>query len=48
MDDFDIEMGDAFDIPMEEEHQVADILIGDDLQVRQYQGTESKYKASCH
>lgn len=35
MDDFDIEMGDAMDIPMEDEHQVAEILIGDDLQVCQ-------------
>ncbi|CAN8095740.1 unnamed protein product [Discula destructiva] len=32
MDDFDIEMGDAYDIPMEDEPQVAEILIGDDLQ----------------
>lgn len=32
MDDFDIEMGDAVDVPMEEP-EVADILIGDDLQV---------------
>ncbi|PSR76908.1 hypothetical protein BD289DRAFT_486711 [Coniella lustricola] len=31
MDDFDIEMGDAIDVPVEE-HQVADILIGDDIQ----------------
>ncbi|KAF3760235.1 hypothetical protein M406DRAFT_100213 [Cryphonectria parasitica EP155] len=31
MDDFDIEMGDAVDVPMEEP-EVADILIGDDLQ----------------
>lgn len=35
MDDFDIEMGDAMDIPMEDEHQVDEILIGDDLQVCQ-------------
>lgn len=34
MDDFDIEMGDAVDVPMEE-HEVADILVGDDQQVRQ-------------
>lgn len=40
MDDFDIEMGDAMDIPMEDEHQVAEILIGDDLQVRQQAETE--------
>lgn len=32
--DFDIEMGDANDVPMEDEHQVAEILVGDDLQVR--------------
>lgn len=31
MDDFDIEMGDAADVPMEE-HEVADILVGDDQQ----------------
>ncbi|KAG8159048.1 hypothetical protein KVR01_011491 [Diaporthe batatas] len=31
MDDFDIEMGDAVDVPMEE-HEVADILVGDDQQ----------------
>lgn len=31
--DFDIEMGDAVDVPMEDEHQVAEILVGDDLQV---------------
>lgn len=36
MDDFDIEMGDAVDVPMEE-HEVADILVGDDQQVRQTQ-----------
>ncbi|KAJ4424630.1 hypothetical protein N0V82_000762 [Gnomoniopsis sp. IMI 355080] len=30
--DFDIEMGDAADVPMEDEHQVAEILVGDDLQ----------------
>jgi hypothetical protein len=34
MDDFDIEMGDAVDVPMEE-HEVADIIVGDDQQVRQ-------------
>lgn len=32
--DFDIEMGDAVDVPMEDEPQVAEILVGDDLQVR--------------
>ncbi|KAH8772865.1 hypothetical protein F5883DRAFT_414553 [Diaporthe sp. PMI_573] len=32
MDDFDIEMGDAVDVPMEE-HEVADIIVGDDQQV---------------
>lgn len=32
MDDFDIEMGDAVDVPMEEQ-EVADILVGDDQQV---------------
>lgn len=32
MDDFDIEMGDAVDVPMEEP-QVADIVLGDDQQV---------------
>lgn len=32
MDDFDIEMGDAVDVPMEEP-QIAEIMIGDDLQV---------------
>lgn len=37
MDDFDIEMGDAVDVPMEE-HEVADILVGDDQQVRQTLG----------
>ncbi|POS75766.1 hypothetical protein DHEL01_v205834 [Diaporthe helianthi] len=31
MDDFDIEMGDAVDVPMEE-HEIADILVGDDQQ----------------
>lgn len=33
MDDFDIEMGDAVDVHMEEEPQAAEILVGDDLQV---------------
>lgn len=32
MDDFDIEMGDAVDVPMEEP-QVEDIALGDDQQV---------------
>lgn len=32
MDDFDIEMGDAVDVPMEEP-QIEDIALGDDQQV---------------
>lgn len=32
MDDFDIEMGDAVDVPMDEP-QVEDIALGDDQQV---------------
>ena len=32
MDDFDIEMGDVADVPMEE-HEVAEIPLGDDPQV---------------
>lgn len=32
MDDFDIEMGDAMDVPMDEP-QVEDIALGDDQQV---------------
>lgn len=32
MDDFDIEMGDVVDVPMEEP-QVEDIALGDDQQV---------------
>lgn len=35
MDDFDIEMGDAVDVPMEET-EIADIIVGDDQQVCRY------------
>jgi hypothetical protein len=35
MDDFDIEMGDAADVAMEEA-EIADIIVGDDQQVCQY------------
>lgn len=35
MDDFDIEMGDANDVPMEEA-EIEDIIGGDDQQVCEY------------
>lgn len=35
MDDFDIEMGDAADVPMEEA-EIVDIITGDDQQVCPY------------